>query len=107
MFVSGQIPLTPSGELVQGDIARETRQALENIRAILVGAGYRLEDVVKTTIYLTDLSSFGEVNEAYAAFFGDHRPARVTVGVAALPRGARVEIEAIAVRSSEGNAEKP
>ncbi|MBE3550117.1 MAG: RidA family protein [Brockia lithotrophica] len=107
LFVSGQIPLTPSGELVQGDIARETRQALENIRAILVGAGYRLEDVVKTTIYLTDLSSFGEVNEAYAAFFGDHRPARVTVGVAALPRGARVEIEAIAVRSSEGNAEKP
>jgi 2-iminobutanoate/2-iminopropanoate deaminase len=98
LFVSGQIGLNPSsGELVAGGVVAETTRLLDNLREVLNAAGASLDDVVRTTIYLVDLSDFGRVNEAYAAFFRAPYPARATVGVAALPRGARVEIDAIAV----------
>jgi 2-iminobutanoate/2-iminopropanoate deaminase len=98
LFVSGQIGLNPSSvELVAGGVVAETTRVLDNLREVLNAAGASLDDVVRTTIYLVDLSDFGRVNEAYAAFFRAPYPARATVGVAALPRGARVEIDAIAV----------
>lgn len=98
LFVSGQIGLNPSsGELVAGGVVAETTRVLDNLREVLNAAGASLDDVVRTTIYLVDLRNFGRVNEAYAAFFRAPYPARATVGVAALPRGARVEIDAIAV----------
>jgi 2-iminobutanoate/2-iminopropanoate deaminase len=104
LFVSGQIGLNPSsGELVAGGVVAETTRVLDNLREVLNAAGASLDDVVRTTIYLVDLSDFGRVNEAYAAFFRVPYPARATVGVAALPRGARVEMDAIAMIKSEGS----
>lgn len=98
MFASGQIPLDPgTGEIVGGEIEDEARQVLANLRAVLEAAGSGLDQVVKATVYLTDLSLFPRVNAVYAeAFSVDPAPARVTVGVSALPLGARVEIDAIA-----------
>ena len=97
LFTSGQIPLDPhSGELVTGDAAVQTCRVMENLRAVLEAGGSSLEQVLKTTIFLVDLGDFSDVNRAYATFFRDPPPARSTVQVAALPRGARVEIEAIA-----------
>lgn len=97
LFVSGQIPLEPeSGEMTGGGIKRQTERVLKNLKAIIEKAGGRMEDVVKTTVYLTDLSLFTEMNEVYAQFFSQTRPARATVQVAALPKGALVEIDAIA-----------
>lgn len=99
IFSSGQLALDPVGGDLQGATAAEqTRQVMQNLKAVLEAAGSSLGAVVKTTIYLTDLAAFAEVNEVYAAALGDHRPARSTVGVAALPKGALVEIEAVAVR---------
>ncbi|MGE5236690.1 MAG: RidA family protein [Acidobacteriota bacterium] len=99
VFLSGQIPLDPTtGELVTGGFAAEVVQVLANLNAVLHAAGCRPDRIVKVTAFLTDLSLFGEFNELYARFFGDHRPARAVVQVAALPRGARVEVEAVAVR---------
>jgi len=99
VFTSGQIALDPStGELVEGTIADRTRACLENLRAVLGAAGCTLRDVVKTTIYLTDMGTFAAVNDAYGAYFEGEPPARSTVQVAALPKGADVEIEAVAVR---------
>ena len=101
LFLSGQIGLDAgSGELVAGGVVAETRQVLENLRAVLTAAGGTLDDVVRTTIYLVDLSDFSRVNDAYAGFFRTPYPARATVGVAALPRGAHVEIDAIALIAS-------
>ena len=98
LFLSGQIPLDPrTGELVQGGIEEQARRVLENLRAVLAAGGAGLEDVVKTTIFLADLADFAKVNEVYAKYFGASPPARSTVQVAALPRGARIEIDAIAV----------
>jgi 2-iminobutanoate/2-iminopropanoate deaminase len=98
VFCSGQIPLDPkSGAIVSGSVAEQTRRVLENLRAVLAAAGCSCADVVKTTIYLTDLSSFGEVNAVYGEFFAHDPPARATVEVRGLPRGAAVEIEAIAL----------
>jgi len=98
LFCSGQIPLDAvSGELAQGDIAVQTRQVLENIRAVLAAGGATFARVVKTTIYLIDMNDFTSVNTVYGEYFGDVPPARSTVAVAALPRGARVEIEASAL----------
>jgi len=99
VFASGQIPLDPAtGELVAGEIEDEARQVLANLAAVLQAAGSGLEHVVKATVYLTDLSLFPRVNAVYAeAFDTDPAPARVTVGVAALPLGAGVEIDAIAL----------
>ena len=98
LFVSGQVPLDPkTGSLVAGDIEAQTEQAISNLRAILEAAGTSLARVVRTTVYVTDLSLFGRINEVYARFFcGDPAPARATVQVAGLPLGAEVEIDAIA-----------
>ncbi len=97
LFLSGQIPMDPrTGALVGGDVAEQTRQVLANLDAVLLAAGLARWNVVKTTIYLADLRDYAVVNEVYAEFFGDHRPARATVQVAGLPKGALVEIEAIA-----------
>jgi 2-iminobutanoate/2-iminopropanoate deaminase len=98
VYTSGQIALDPaSGQLVNGDITQETERVLQNLSAVLAAAGVSLSNVVKTTIFLTDLGNFAAVNEVYGRFFGESSPARSTVGVHALPRGAAVEIEAVAV----------
>jgi 2-iminobutanoate/2-iminopropanoate deaminase len=101
VFTSGQIPLDPkTGELVGGDITAQTERVLENLGAVLEAAGCAFSDVVKTTIFLTDLANFQAVNTAYAKRFTGSPPARSTVQVAALPKGAVVEIEAIAKKRS-------
>jgi 2-iminobutanoate/2-iminopropanoate deaminase len=98
IFCSGQIPLDPAtGQILEGDIAAQTGQVLRNLAATLQAAGAGLGQVVKTTIFLTDMSQFTIVNEVYETFFPKDPPARSTVEVAALPRGAKVEIEAVAV----------
>jgi 2-iminobutanoate/2-iminopropanoate deaminase len=98
VFLSGQVPLDPrTGELVKGTIAQETDRVLDNLAAVLAAAGCSFADVVKTTIYLTDLGDFTAVNETYAKRFSASPPARATIQVAALPKGARVEIDAVAV----------
>lgn len=97
IFLSGQIPLVPdTGQLVDGDITAQTEQVMRNLSALLEAAGASFAHVVKTTIYLVDLADFSAVNAAYGRFVGSPAPARATVQVAALPRGARVEIDAIA-----------
>lgn len=97
LFTAGQIPLDPAtGELVTGDVAEQTERVLANLEAILRAAGAGPGHVVKATIFLTDLADFAAVNEAYGRFFSAPHPARSTVQVAALPRGARVEIELVA-----------
>jgi 2-iminobutanoate/2-iminopropanoate deaminase len=101
IFLSGQIPLDPAtGNLVEGDIATETNRVLDNLAAVLAAAGCSFADVVRTTIFLTNLGDFQTVNDVYGKRFSGTFPARATVQVAALPRGARVEIDAIAVRTS-------
>jgi 2-iminobutanoate/2-iminopropanoate deaminase len=100
LFTAGQVALDPAkGELVPGGIAEQTTRALENLRAILKEAGTDFSRVVKTTVFLVDMADFAPMNEIYGTVFGEHRPARSTVAVAALPRGARVEIEVIAAVS--------
>lgn len=97
VYCSGQVGLDPAtGELVRGTIADETRRCLENLSAVLDAAGTSVVHVLKVTAYLTDMNDFPEFNEAYAEYFAEDPPARATVGVAALPLGARVEIECIA-----------
>ncbi|MDQ3645869.1 MAG: RidA family protein [Actinomycetota bacterium] len=97
VFCSGQIPLDPdTGELVTGSIAEETRRCMKNLSAVLEASGTSLPHVLKVTAYLTDMGDFVEFNDAYGEFFGDEPPARATVGVAALPKGARVEVECVA-----------
>lgn len=97
VFCSGQVPFEPSSmELVVGSIGEQTARCVQNLEAILKEAGTDLTNVVKTTIYVTNMDDFAEVNEAYGAFFGSEPPARATVEVAALPKGARVEIDCIA-----------
>ncbi|MEW6581611.1 MAG: Rid family detoxifying hydrolase [Actinomycetota bacterium] len=99
VWVSGQVPVDPAtGALAADDVAAQTTLVLRHVASILAAAGGALAHVVKTTVYLTDLAGdFPAMNAAYAAAFGDHAPARATVGVATLPLGARVEIEAVAV----------
>lgn len=100
VFVSGQLGVdVETGALADDAVGVQTAVALRHLAAILRTAGAGLADVVKTTVYLTDLSDFPEMNQVYGQAFGDHAPARATVGVAALPLGARVEIEAVAVVS--------
>ena len=97
LFLSGQVPLDPeTGTLVAGDMARQTERVMENLKAVLTTAGADFSQVVKTTIYLVDLADFSVVNEIYARYLTPPFPARATVGVAALPRGAGVEVEATA-----------
>ena len=97
VFCSGQVPLDPgSGELLKGSVAEETRRAMDNLKAVLEEAGASFDAVVKTTAYLTDINDFAEFNDAYGSYFTQDPPARATVGVAALPKGARVEVECVA-----------
>ena len=101
LFTAGQVGFDPAtGELVDGGIAEQTERVLQNIRAILAAAGLDFSSVIRTTVYLVDMAEFAAMNTVYARAFGDHRPARSTVAVAALPRGARVEIDAVAVLPS-------
>ena len=97
LFISGQIPLNAKGEIAGANAGEQARQCLSNLRKILAAAGASTRDVVKTTIYLTDLSAFADVNAVYSEFCEKPFPARATVQVSALPKGALVEIEAIAV----------
>ena len=100
LYVSGQIGLEPStGRLVGGGIVPETEQVLENLLAVIYAAGFTRTDVVKTTVYVTGLANSRAVNEVYGRYFSEPYPARATVEVAALPSGAHVEIEAVAIRS--------
>jgi 2-iminobutanoate/2-iminopropanoate deaminase len=101
VFCSGQVPLVPaSGALVEGDVRAQTRRALENLSGVLNAAGSSLAQVVKTTVFLVSMSDFAAMNEVYAEFFPGDPPARSTIAVAELPKGAHVEIEAIALRGS-------
>jgi 2-iminobutanoate/2-iminopropanoate deaminase len=96
LFCSGQIPLDPdSGELVGASAAEQARRCLQNLQAVCAAAGTSLARALRTTVYMTDLAAFAEVNEVYGSFFEKDPPARVAIGVAALPRGASVEIDAI------------
>lgn len=97
VFVSGQLPLAVSGAAMPADVAAQTEACFKNIEAILARAGLTARDVVKTTVYMTDLGRFAAMNEVYARHFAAPFPARATVQVAALPKGAAVEIEAVAV----------
>jgi len=98
VFVSGQIPLNTQGALVEGDIVVQTVQVLENLTAVLKAAGLSLQDVVKTTVFLADMADFAEMNRVYSEFFSEKPPARSTIQVAALPKSASVEIEAVALK---------
>lgn len=98
LFLSGQIPLDPAtGEMVGGDVATQTQRVMDNLRQVLLAAGCGFEDVVRSTIYVVDLAHFAVINEVYGRAFRPPFPARATVQVSALPRGAQVEIDAIAV----------
>ncbi len=98
VFISGQLPLNQQGDMVQGDIVVQTVQVMENLQAILAAADLSLKDVVKTTVFLADMADFAEMNRVYSEFFPKNPPARSTIQVAALPRQAEVEIEAVAFR---------
>jgi 2-iminobutanoate/2-iminopropanoate deaminase len=98
IYTSGQIALDPAtGNLVDGDFAAQVRRVFENLNAVLTAGGTNFSSVVKATVYLTDLANFATLNEIYASYFGDTKPARTTVGVGQLPRGAMVEIDLIAI----------
>lgn len=97
IFVSGQLPIDPkTGEFPSGNVQDQTRQSLENVKAILAEVGYGMENVLKTTVYLADISDFAEMNDVYAQYFSEPYPARAAFQVAALPKGAKVEIEVVA-----------
>ncbi len=99
VITSGQLPVDPAtGAFAEGGIAGQTRQSLENVKAILAQAGLGMEDIIKTTVFLKDMNDFAAMNEAYAAFFPSDPPARSAVEVARLPKDARIEIEVIAVK---------
>lgn len=98
VFTSGQVPIDPkTGELVTGSIQDQTKRVMQNLTALLRGAGLGLGDVVKTTVYLADMADFTAMNEVYGASFGAEPPARTTIAAAGLPKGARIEIECVAV----------
>lgn len=99
VFTAGQVALDPAtGTVIEGGVESQTARVLENVAAVLAVAGSSLSQVVKTTVFLTDMADFPAMNEVYAEAFGDHKPARTTVAVAGLPLGVRVEIEAVATR---------
>jgi 2-iminobutanoate/2-iminopropanoate deaminase len=110
VYVAGQVPVDPvTNQAVLGDIRQETRQVLNNVRRILEGSGCGLADVVRTTVYLADVKDFAAMNEVYAEYFGEAKPARTTIAVAALPLpNAKVEIDAIAyLKACVGRASRP
>ena len=96
IFTSGQIPLDVSGNLVEGDVATQTHQVFRNLQAVLESAGSSLQKVVKANVFLKDMNDFAVVNEIYASYFGDHKPARSTVQVARLPKDVAIEIDLVA-----------
>jgi len=96
-YSSGQIPLTPAGIMVTGDIEAQTHQVFANLKAVLAEAGASLDTVIKTTVFIKDMNDFAKLNEVYAGYFGDHKPARSCVEVARLPKDALVEIEVVAL----------
>ena len=99
LFISGQVPLVPeTGKIIEGSIKEQTRRVLQNIEAILDEAGYKLSDIVKTTVYLKDIQDFGAMNEVYSTVFSEDKPARAAFAVKDLPMNAMVEIDAIAIR---------
>ena len=99
LYISGQVPIDPAtGKLVEGGITEQTTQALKNIRAILLAAGYTMDNVVKSTCLLSDMSDFKAMNEVYAQFYTSDQPARAAFAVKGLPLGALIEIETVAVR---------
>ncbi|HOL62166.1 MAG TPA: RidA family protein [Elusimicrobiales bacterium] len=98
IFVSGQLPIDPSNQQMPQTVSEQTELCIKNIKNILESAGFSIKDIVKTTVFMTDLSKFNEMNSKYAEFFDSNPPARATVEVKALPKGATVEIEAIAVK---------
>ena len=98
IFSSGQLPIDPkTGELSKGDIQKETRLCLENVKAVLEAGHATIENIIKVTVFVKDMNNFSSINEVYAEFFGDHKPARSLVEVARLPKDADIEIEAIAI----------
>ena len=98
LFVSGQVPFVPAtGEIVEGDVKAQTAQSLKNLQAILKEAGADFSNVVKTTVFIKDMNEFAQINEVYAEYFGENKPARACVEVARLPKDVKVEIELIAV----------
>lgn len=99
IFCAGQVALTPNGDSVTGDVRAQTERIIDNLSAVLEAAGSDIGHVVKTTVYLTDFNDFAAMNEVYATRFGEHRPARATIGVSALPKGLAVEIECVAIRA--------
>ncbi len=102
LFVSGQLGMNPqTGELVGDDLTSQARQVLENLKAVVEAGGCALADVVAVEVFLTDMGGFDEFNGIYAEYFGTHKPARAAIGVAALPKGAAVEIKCIAIRTAE------
>jgi len=103
LFTAGQIPLDPkSGQIVSQDLAEQTRRVLDNLTAVLKAENMNFSNIVKTTVFLTNLDDFQKMNEVYASFFKDQPPARSTVQVSALPKGAQVEIELVAIATKEG-----
>ncbi len=98
IFTSGQIALRADGSFVEGDVEAQTTQVMQNLSHVLQAAGSSLQQVVKTTIFLANMDDFAKVNAIYGSFFGEHKPARSTVGVKCLPKNALVEVEAIAVK---------
>ncbi len=103
LFTAGQIPLDPqSGQIVSEDVAEQTKRVLENLTAVLKAENMNFSNIVKTTVFMTNLADFQTMNDIYAGYFKDSPPARSTVQVAALPRGAQVEIEVVAVASGQG-----
>jgi len=107
LFTAGQIPLDPkSGQLISEDVAEQTRRVLENLTAVLKAERMDFSNIVKTTVFMTNLGDFQTMNEIYASYFKDQPPARSTVQVTALPKGAQVEIEVIAVATKQGEGGK-
>lgn len=98
VFTSGQVYLTPEGKLLEGTIEEQTHQVMKNLKAILEAAGVGFDDVVKTTIYVTDMANYGKINEVYGSYFSKLYPARETVCVKELPLGARIEISMVAIK---------
>jgi 2-iminobutanoate/2-iminopropanoate deaminase len=99
LYVSGQIPINPAtGEVIQSGIENETKQVMENIQALIEAAGLAMENIVKTSIFLTNMNDFGKVNAIYGAYFQENPPARETIQIAALPKNVNVEISVIAVK---------
>jgi 2-iminobutanoate/2-iminopropanoate deaminase len=107
LFTAGQIPLDPqSGQIVSEDVAEQTKRVLDNLTAVLKAEGMDFSNIIKTTVFMTNLGDFQTMNEVYAGYFKDAPPARSTVQVSALPKGAQVEIECIAVATKQGEGGK-